>query len=161
MNRIPSPIQDTALFDLRWMRVKPKISQAFGNYLGGRYRAMGYSMDHPGIDIAVSTGTPIFCPIRGKVRYAPKNKGYGIGCYVTDGVIEILLCHMSKIYVKDGERVESGQLIGLTGNTGNSSGPHLHYGYRVVKRGQDEYQGWVDPAPLTLCWKGSFKNNTI
>ncbi len=161
MAKLILPIQNGAVFNLVWMQKRPKISQRFGNSYGGVYERLGYAMGHPGIDLAIPIGTPIFSSLRGSVKLTPKGKGYGVGCYIRGNGLEVLVNHLSEIYVKDGERVKEGDIIGLSGNTGNSSGPHLHLGFRKYFKGQQYNEGWLDPLPHMICWKGTLENNTL
>lgn len=84
---------------------------------------------HTGNDYGVPVGTKIYMPYNGKVVYADNLGGYGLCIETTPFENDkrlTLLAHLSKVYVKAGEYVKQGTLIGLTGNTGNSTGPHLH-----------------------------------
>lgn len=84
---------------------------------------------HKGIDIDLNKGEPVMAAFDGKVRIAEKNKG-GFGNLViimhANG-LETVYAHLSKIKVKPGQIVLSGQTIGLGGNTGRSRGSHLHF----------------------------------
>ena len=156
---IISPIQNSAEFLVIWKQKRPRISQTFGerkNY----YAEMGYKDGHAGLDFAVKEGTPIYASHDGKVKLLPKNQGYGIGCYI-QGRLETIYCHMSEIKVKNGQEVKMGQIIGRVGNTGNSTGAHLHWGVRLYSKGQRYNEGWFDPSPYTICWKGIITKNTL
>jgi murein DD-endopeptidase MepM/ murein hydrolase activator NlpD len=88
---------------------------------------------HRAIDFAAPTGTPIRAAASGVVKKAGWQSGYGLTVQVshpTLGKIETLYAHMSKSKVKKGERIQQGQVIGLVGSTGRSTGPHLHYEIR-------------------------------
>ena len=90
-----------------------------------------YGVDHPlGIDIGVSPYVPIVSSAPGKVVFAGGDPLVSYGYYVEvnhgDGYVT-LYAHFSSIYVEIGEWVEGGQVIGLSGNTGRSTGPHLHF----------------------------------
>ncbi len=83
---------------------------------------------HEGVDIATQSGNPIVAPSNGIVSFAGRNDGYGLAVIIDHGYgITTLYGHMSKIEVKVGEIVKRGQVIGLVGDTGFSTGPHLHY----------------------------------
>ena len=106
------------------------ISSPFGwrtNPFGGS----GWQF-HTGIDIVAYYGAPIRATADGTVEYAGWFGGYGnfIKIYHRDG-IETCYGHLSKIAVKHGEHVKKGQVIGYEGDTGLSTGPHLHYEIRV------------------------------
>lgn len=90
---------------------------------------------HHGIDVAVNTGTPIRAAARGRVSYAGWNGGYGNLVIIDHGNnIETRYAHLSRITVKVGQYVNRGALIAYSGNTGNSTGPHLHF--EIRHRGQ-------------------------
>jgi murein DD-endopeptidase MepM/ murein hydrolase activator NlpD len=83
---------------------------------------------HSGIDIAVDRGTPVRAPSRGTVLHAGPHGDYGIAVILDHGnELRTIYGHLKKASVRAGEVVERGAPIGLTGNTGRSSGPHLHY----------------------------------
>ncbi len=101
---------------------------------------------HKGIDYAAPTGTPIRTVGDGVVEFAGNQRGYG-------NVIEIkhrdgkstLFAHLSRIGVQKGQKVEQGDLIGAVGSTGFSTGPHLHFEFRIDGEHRD---------PLTLVAEG-------
>jgi murein DD-endopeptidase MepM/ murein hydrolase activator NlpD len=87
-----------------------------------------YSDWHPGIDLAAQVGTPIFAANGGTVIFAGRsNWGYGLAVVISSGPFFTLYGHMSQVNVSCGQVVGTGQQIGAVGNTGNSSGPHLHF----------------------------------
>lgn len=89
---------------------------------------------HSGIDIRASHGTGIYAPASGTVVLAGVHQEYGTAIILDHGQdIRSLYGHLSRLNVQPGQRVERGGLIGWTGNTGRSSGPHLHY--EVLVRG--------------------------
>jgi murein DD-endopeptidase MepM/ murein hydrolase activator NlpD len=98
---------------------------------------------HKGVDYAAPTGTPVRTVGDGVVEFAGVQRGYG-------NVVEIkhrdgkstLFAHLSRIDVKQGQRIEQGELIGAVGSTGWSTGPHLHFEFRINGEHQD---------PLTLA----------
>lgn len=144
---------------------KTKWKEAYGGMgLGG----------HPGVDWAAPEGEPIrashsgtvFAAFDGHDNAVDGKKGYGnrVKIRTRDGRkgYETVYAHLSKVYVKVGERVSRGQLIGLNGDTGFSSRPHLHFGIRFlwfcddtdqiekaceVLDGGNGMLGWVDPTP--------------
>lgn len=83
---------------------------------------------HAGLDFAADMGTQVFATADGKVSFAKKRSGYG-NCVDIDHGYNYLTryAHLSKILVKEGAQVKRGELIGLVGSTGKSTGPHLHY----------------------------------
>ncbi|MBC3901701.1 peptidoglycan DD-metalloendopeptidase family protein, partial [Acetobacterium malicum] len=97
---------------------------------------------HGGIDIGVAEGTPVGAAGAGTVTQAGWNDGYGLSVTLDHGNgLETLYGHLSEVLVSVGEVVSQLQLIGLSGNTGNSTGPHLHFG--VYKDGEA-----VDPSAI-------------
>ncbi|MBR6637895.1 MAG: M23 family metallopeptidase, partial [Lachnospiraceae bacterium] len=94
---------------------------------------------HTGIDYGISTGTKVMASCGGKVIQAGWNGGYGycITIQHANG-IKTRYAHLSKIYVSVGQYVNQGERIALSGNTGNSTGPHLHF--EVIVNGKT-----VDP----------------
>lgn len=87
---------------------------------------------HGGIDMAAPTGTPIYAPADGVVTFAGWSSGYGRMVKVQHEFgIETRYAHQSAIRVEVGQRVSRGDRIGDIGNTGRSTGPHLHYEVRV------------------------------
>lgn len=105
---------------------------------------------HHGVDIALRTGDPIYAAFSGTVRVASRMGGYG-NCIVLrhPNGLETLYGHLSKINVKTNQQVNAGDIIGLGGNTGNSTGPHLHFECRFL------YQTF-DPE-----WILDFKNQNL
>jgi murein DD-endopeptidase MepM/ murein hydrolase activator NlpD len=86
---------------------------------------------HMAFDIAIPVGTPIKTTMDGKVVYAGwNNQGYGNLVIVENGSYRTYYAHLSSIPVSVGDHVGAGTAIGLSGNTGNSTGPHLHYEIR-------------------------------
>jgi murein DD-endopeptidase MepM/ murein hydrolase activator NlpD len=83
---------------------------------------------HKGLDISNRIGTPIWAPARGAVTFSGPDGAYGI-CVVIDHGNNIVTryAHMSKTLVTVGQYVQRGDVIGHIGNTGRSTGPHLHY----------------------------------
>lgn len=93
-----------------------------------------YHSGHNGLDIAVPVGTPIQTTMDGQVVHAGwNNQGYGNLVIVENGEYRTYYAHLSSIPVSIGDTVQAGTTIGLSGNTGNSTGPHLHYEIRRNK----------------------------
>lgn len=107
------------------------ISSGFGNRIHPILKTKRF---HDGIDIPAETGKPVIAATDGIVRFAGKMGGYGntVILETVDG-LELLYGHLSSIHVRQGERVRGGQVIGAVGNTGLSTGPHLHFGVRKNK----------------------------
>ncbi|KRC82606.1 M23 family metallopeptidase [Sphingomonas sp. Root241] len=87
---------------------------------------------HAGVDIPGTIGTPIYATADGIISHAGRQGGYGNLVQINHGRgIETRYGHLSKILVADNARVRRGQMIGLMGSTGRSTGSHLHYEVRV------------------------------
>jgi murein DD-endopeptidase MepM/ murein hydrolase activator NlpD len=89
---------------------------------------------HEGVDFAVPEGTPVLAAHAGSVVYSGSGlRGYGnlVAVRGTDGLVTIY-GHHSVNKVRRGQQVKKGQVIALSGNTGKSTGPHLHFETRVV-----------------------------
>lgn len=88
---------------------------------------------HHGVDIRLTTGDPVHSAFAGIVRVAARMGGYG-NCVVVrhPNGLETLYGHLSKINVRPGQQVAAGDIIGLGGSTGNSTGPHLHFECRFL-----------------------------
>lgn len=87
---------------------------------------------HKGMDIATRKGTPIIAPADGVITYAGKKWLIGNMVSIDHGYGMLTRYgHLSKIMKKKGERVKRGEVIALVGNTGRSTGPHLHYEVRL------------------------------
>jgi murein DD-endopeptidase MepM/ murein hydrolase activator NlpD len=118
-----------------------KITTPYGKK--GKMWSRGY---HTGIDVACKEGTDIIAVADGKIENANWGKSYGIQLVqkVEDGWV--IYAHLSKTLVKAGDKVVKGQHIAESGNTGNSSGPHLHFEQRTNIKwsaGKD-----IDPAAI-------------
>ena len=83
---------------------------------------------HRGLDISSPKGTPLKASFTGIVTYASTKGGYGnlIEVERADG-IRVRYAHLDKISVSEGDSVKEGQVLGATGSTGLSTGPHLHF----------------------------------
>lgn len=102
--------------------VRGRISSTFGPRWGRM---------HNGLDIAVNTGTPVRAAADGRVTFAGWNGGYGILVIIDHGNgVETRYAHNSRVNVKVGQQVSRGQIIAYSGNTGNSTGPHVHFEIR-------------------------------
>ena len=102
------------------------------------------SANHQGIDIGVNEGTTIVAAMTGKVSLVSDEGEYGTHIKIVNEDITTIYAHCSKILVKEGENIKKGQKIALSGNTGRTTGPHLHFEIRRDNR-------TVDPE-LILDW---------
>ena len=119
--------------DLSRISKIPSIRPVKGGFLNSSF---GYRKDpidneirfHQGQDITVKSGTPVYAPADGIVKRAYYAGGFGNHIKLDHGNgYTTLFAHLSKIKVKHGQNVNRGDVIGLTGNTGRSTAPHLHY----------------------------------
>lgn len=86
---------------------------------------------HPGLDISTQLGNKVFATANGLVIVAEYRKGYGNIVIIDHGYgFSTLYAHLSKITVKEGQKVKRWDVIGFVGTTGKSTGPHLHYEVR-------------------------------
>ena len=115
---------------------------------GGRQSPGGIgSTNHKGVDIGTPMGTPVLAAKAGKVTWASSNGGYGQCVIISHGKgNSTLYGHLSGYNVKVGDMVSQGQVIAYSGNTGKSTGPHLHFGIM-------ENDGWVDPLTYLTGWQ--------
>jgi len=95
---------------------------------------------HTGTDLAAPLGTPVVAAFAGQVAIADFLGGYGLTVTLqhNKGTQETLYAHLSEIFVRPGESVKQGDVIGRVGSTGNSTGPHLHFEFRQLTP-----DGWV------------------
>jgi murein DD-endopeptidase MepM/ murein hydrolase activator NlpD len=106
---------------------------------------------HEGIDVAAPEGTVIVAAAAGKVVYSGRQSGYGSLVILRHGGgLLTVYAHASRLLVREGEEVGAGERIALVGNTGRSSGPHLHFEVREGTRPRDplRYLRLEDLKPL-------------
>lgn len=125
-----------------------------GTYIwpvSGRCLTNYYSGFHPGIDVSMAEGSPVYASDTGTVTYA----AYAAGIYYDYGNLivinhgngyETFYAHLSGINVYPGQIVYQGDYIGATGNTGRSSGPHLHFEIRSNDYGQNPLNRLAGPV---------------
>ncbi|MEL6765062.1 MAG: peptidoglycan DD-metalloendopeptidase family protein [Cyanobacteria bacterium J06607_6] len=95
---------------------------------------------HTGTDLGAPEGTPVVATKDGEVQVADYLGGYGLTVILhhENGSLETRYAHLSRLLVRPGETVKQGDVVGLIGSTGNSTGPHLHFELRELTA-----QGWV------------------
>lgn len=123
-------ILDRALFTEEFKR--PLNSKVTSDY--GKSRVFNDKKDswHSGIDFRARKPTPIPNSNRGKVVFTGDLFFNGLTVIIDHGLgIFSMYCHLSKINVQEGEIIPQGEIVGLSGNTGRSSAPHLHWGVKV------------------------------
>lgn len=116
------------------LSVRAAISSTFGwrvHPVFGDYRM------HTGTDIAAPMGTPVVAAFSGTVAIADFLGGYGLTVVLNhqDPLRETLYAHLSEIFVRPGDRVKQGEVIGRVGMTGTATGPHLHFELREPRGG--------------------------
>lgn len=120
--RWPAEGPVTSPFGIRWSGVAPTV--------------------HRGVDVAMPTGTPVRAMTGGRVRFAGQMRGFGNVVWVDHrrGVLSVY-AHLSEIRVTTGQEVAHRQVLGLSGQTGRATAPHLHFEVWVAGRP-------VDPVPF-------------
>lgn len=97
---------------------------------------------HKGVDISVPAGTPVRAMSAGRVSFAGSMRGYGRMVLLDHGGgVRTLYAHLSEVQVVAGQELEGREVLGLSGSSGRTSGPHLHF--EIQRRGTAE-----DPVPL-------------
>lgn len=114
------------------------VSSKFGSRESEYQKVTGY---HTGVDVAAEEGTIIKASMEGIVELVSSEGDYGNHINIRSNNVSTLYAHCSKIFVKEGQIVGQGQEIGAVGNTGNSTGPHLHFEIRIDDR-------FVDPLKI-------------
>jgi murein DD-endopeptidase MepM/ murein hydrolase activator NlpD len=110
------------------------------NYFGGKW--------HGGVDLPCPTGTPVQATMGGKVTFAGwSDVGYGYLVVVENQGVQTFYGHNSELLIEAGDVVGAGDVVALSGSTGHSTGPHVHYEVRV-----DGTQ--VDPLTVVLPGSG-------
>lgn len=125
---------------------------------------------HSGVDFAGRTGTPIYATADGFVSYAARDKYLGKTVvldhrkkeldeqgqpYARQGGYQTEYGHLDKILVEQGQEVKRGEKIGTMGNTGRSTGPHLHYAVRLRDRELSKHRGYKNPEDFIFDFSRS------
>jgi len=122
---------------------------------------LGSLMLHAGRDLAAPEGTPVVASLDGEVISSGLAGGYGLAVVLEHPQPQrqrTLYGHLSELFVEPGESVRQGEVIGRVGNTGLSTGPHLHFELR-----RPAAQGWVavDPGELTMAGAGPTEQDPV
>jgi murein DD-endopeptidase MepM/ murein hydrolase activator NlpD len=120
-----------------------RVSQWFGEHPDW-YAPYGMA-GHNGIDYAAYTGTPVLAAHVGIVQVGNDPGGFGNYVKVVGSRMTTIYAHLSHVSVKAGDKVQWPDQLGNVGSTGNSTGPHLHFGLRINGVRNQAYGGWVDP----------------
>ena len=129
------------------------VTQEWGNDLvinGVHIYAQFGLKGHNGVDYGCPIGTPILAPHNGKVIEAAFDKyGYGMYVKIENDKEGSILAHLKSFVVNPGDIITEGTQIGISNNTGNSTGAHLHWGYfRKPRNKSDGYSGTTNPYPF-------------
>lgn len=114
-----------------------------------------HSRNHTGVDLPLQTGKPVYAAFPGKVRVAQRSGGYGNLVIIRhSNGLETYYGHLSRIDVQEDQWVDAGQVIGLGGSTGHSTGPHLHF--------ETRYKGYCfDPQWIIDFEAGELKHGVF
>lgn len=127
-----------------WMSVSMPLDrmQVTSHYGKRRHPIYRKVMDHNGMDFSAPVGTKVYAMMDGIVKQIGYDGRSGKFVIIDHGEYTVSYCHLSRILVTIGEHVKAGQITCLSGNTGASTGPHVHYGLR------DRDGKWCDPKVL-------------
>lgn len=160
-------VPDSMYFDCKGYI--PPIEGPITSRFGPRWKRYHY-----GIDIKLNVGDPVGSAFDGKVRITKYDRG-GYGSYVVvrhDNGLETVYGHFSKILVTEGQSVRAGEIIGLGGNTGHSTGPHLHFETRFLgnpinpeklfdfELGEAKLCRYFMVKSIAFDWAKPYRNNT-
>ena len=132
------------------------ITQGFGQN-SSVYATYGLN-GHNGFDFGCDTGTIIYAPHDGIASVTNDgSSGYGLYVVIEDSKRKSVLAHLSATDVTAGQFVYQGDPIGKSGNSGASTGPHLHWTFKIMKNGQVQnqnngYLGAMDVSEFTRLW---------
>ncbi len=137
------------------LTVPSPISSIFG---WRHHPILGTTRFHAGTDMSAPLGTPVVAAMSGDVAIANFMGGYGLSVVLShaNGDRKTLYAHLSEVFVKPGDTVKQGEVIGRVGSTGLSTGPHLHFEVREltpegwVARNPENFLGQVGPATALL-----------
>jgi hypothetical protein len=104
---------------------------------------------HNGIDYGLPSGTPVVAATNGIAYVLYEAGGFGNYVQIVGPQYKTIYAHLQKALITNGALVSEGQVIGLSDNTGNSSGPHLHFGVKPIPQDNNNgYFGAIDPQPI-------------
>jgi len=139
-------------------QVTPSMRPIEGGWISSKFgfRKSPFSNKHefhPGVDIAAHKGTPVKSTANGTVTFAGYKGSFGKAVFIDHGFgIVTRYGHLSKVHVKEDQKVIRGDVIGEVGSTGRSTGPHLHYEVRLndipvnAEKYMSEYLATNDPS---------------
>lgn len=123
-----------------------KLTQRFNDPLyRANYLKFGL-MGHNGLDYGLPTGTTLLSPHRGKILEAAfDSTGYGWYYKIENEIEGSILAHLQDLPLPIGTTLNEGDFVGRSDNTGNSTGPHLHWGYyRIPRNRENGFNGYID-----------------
>lgn len=136
---------------------KPLITQGFGQNPES-YALFGMN-GHNGVDFGVPEGTTVYAPHDGIATVKDSgNNDYGLHISIEDSKRRSCLAHLSEVSVTDGQAIYQGDPVGKSGKSGNASGPHLHWTFKILHNGvvqnkENGYQGAIDVTEFTRLWQ--------
>lgn len=155
-----NPYADIKLTDLPYRSsicLVDSVSNFVCPYVSRVFSKFGYRRGrrHQGVDLAYPMGTPVKAAFDGRVRLSQRSSSYGHLIILRhENGLETYYAHLSKRNVEVGEWVRAGDIIGLGGSTGRSSGPHLHF--------ETRYKGFAfDPEWIIDFEKGELRKNVF
>jgi len=110
------------------------------------YREFGLA-GHEGLDFACPEGTEVRAAHDG-YAYWSVGPTYGTQVWILGNECITVYAHLSQVSLDNAQPVQAGEEIGLSGNTGHTTGPHLHFGLKLTGVSNPNYNDWVDPEPL-------------
>lgn len=135
-----------------------RITQKFG--VNPDSYAQDGLMGHNGVDFGCPVGTELLASESGVIIEVGDQGRAGYGKFFrikTDNLLQLTYGHCSLVKVKNGQRVTKGEVVALSGNTGRSTGPHLHFGVReyakdgtTIKSYANGFKGAIDPLPFFM-----------
>lgn len=137
----------TTAFGLAWpVPETTRIASPFGYRI---HPTLGYRKLHTGVDLSVPQGTQVHVVEEGTVRRASEDAVNGRVLIIDHGRgVTTAYCHNSELLVKVGQRVKRGELIAHSGNTGRSTGPHLHYQLELASQPVDPLRFRAGTGPV-------------
>ncbi len=134
----------------------PLITQGFGQN-PDMYAPFGLK-GHDGIDFQAAVGTLVYAPHDGIATVKDDGaNGYGLHIIIEDAKRRSTLAHLSEVMVTNGQAIYQGDPVCKSGNSGHSSGSHLHWTFKIMKNGvvqnkDNGYNGAMDVTELTRLW---------
>lgn len=151
-----SEIYSKSLTDKKYLESIPAIQPMsgvlirHGNYGMRIHPILNIRKMHEGIDINNSVGTAVYASGSGVVKFSGNSStGYGVSIHIDHGFeFETIYAHLSKVLVHKNQKVKRGDLIAYSGNSGLSSGPHLHYEVRYKEGNVNPVNYFFDDKPI-------------